>query len=283
MTAPQLWCPKCEEHTALIDSGHCPWCDTPLERRRRRGGWKRPDLTSKVTDVQLRALYRAHIEQGRSINALAKMVHERVGYKNHHGAAVAISAGWKRLGLPARGRIEATVLASTTHGRKRRYQSNEDEQAYRRWRKEQMGWNALQGPGRPNCKGVKVNPPGKGKPCTRHALEDSDYCFAHDPRRELERQAITARMRARQPRDPMLPAAPFVAWLNELHAELGAWKRVGERIGMHTTQAHKWSKQMDTGRGQRLERVSVRVVKRSAEHAGTTVEAIYDEALELAA
>lgn len=273
MTAELLWCPRCEEWTALVDAGTCSWCDTPLERRHRRGGWKRPDLTAKLTDDQLRALYRAYIFHGLSANALAKRIYRKVGYSSHGSAGTAIGKGWKRLGLPARDRIEATVLASTTHGMGRR---NRDEQAYRHWRKEQMGWNALQGPGRPTCKGVKVQAPGKGRPCTRHALEGSEYCFSHDPARALERQVITARMRRRQPKRTMLPAGPFVEWLQELHGELGAWSRVGERIGMQLTQAHRWGSGLTTSR-QPLERVSLDVVQRSAEHAGTTIEAIYGD------
>ncbi|HTE63660.1 MAG TPA: hypothetical protein VK631_25105, partial [Solirubrobacteraceae bacterium] len=224
----QRWCPKCREWTVLVDRGVCPWCDTPLERKR-RAGWPRPDLRgSKFTDVQLRTLYRAHVEQGRSINSLSKQVYERVGYSSHHSAAAAISHGWRRLRLPARDRIEATRLASRTHGRGAR---DRDEKAYREWRKAQLGWNSQQGPGRPQCKGVKVNAPGKGRLCTRHALVGSEYCYSHDPRRELERQVATAQMRRRSPQKPMLLAGPFVAWLHVLHTEHGSWRRVADLIG----------------------------------------------------
>ena len=61
---------------------------------------------------------------------------------------------------------------------------------------EQRGWQAVRAPGRPLCKGVKASPPGKGRPCRRHALADSEYCYSHDPRRALERTAATARMPA---------------------------------------------------------------------------------------
>ena len=47
-----------------------------------------------------------------------------------------------------------------------------------------------------------MNPPGKGKPCHRNALADPEYCYSHDPRRALERQAATARMRALVRREP---------------------------------------------------------------------------------
>ena len=90
-----------------------------------------------------------------------------------------------------------TAARNYKHGRKSRKQTREQQNAYRRWLAEQRGWQAVQGPGRPLCKGVKKNPPGKGRPCRRHALADSEYCHSHDPRRALERQAATARMRAR--------------------------------------------------------------------------------------
>lgn len=177
----ERWCPTCEEWTALVDRGVCAWCDTPLEERRRRGGWKRPDLSGNLTEAQLRVLYRAHTTQSLSINALAKRIYARVGYASYGSAASAISKGWQRLGLPARDRIEATVLASTTHGMGRR---NRDEQAYRRFHRDQMGWNALQGPGQPTCTAVKVNPPGRGEPCTHHAMEDFKSPLA-TPKMEL--------------------------------------------------------------------------------------------------
>lgn len=151
------------------------------------------------------------------------------------------------------------------------------------WLARQRGWNAIQGPGQPLCRGVKVQPPGKGRPCEHRAMDGSDWCWSHDPQRELERQAQTARMRAQVRRQPMLPAGPFVAWLEQLHTELGAWKRVGDAIGMHHSQAHQWSRGR-TSAGRPLKQVSVRVVRRCAEHAGTTLEAIYgDVAAELAA
>jgi hypothetical protein len=64
-------------------------------------------------------------------------------------------------------------------------------------------------PRRPMCKGVKVTSPGKGRPCRRRALADSEYCYSHDPRRALERQATSSRMRARVGSETS--AAPRVA------------------------------------------------------------------------
>jgi hypothetical protein len=272
-TAMADWCPKCKERTSLPDRGICPWCDTPLVVQVRRGGWKRPDLRrrSRLSDTQLRALHLAYVKHGVSINALAKRIYHQVGYKSHHSAATAISEGWKRLELPARDRIEATRLASTTHGHGAR---DRDEQAYRRFLAEQRGWRALQGPGRPQCKAVKVNPPGAGKPCGRPALADSEYCVSHDPLRAQQREATLAAMRASSPAREMLPMAPFVAWLHELRAELGSYGEVATRIGMHRTQCYRFANGLGTdNRAKRT--VSLDVVKRSAAAAGTTVEAIY--------
>lgn len=225
------YCPACREYTALIDRGICPWCDTPLEQRKKRGG-----LTSKFTDAQLRALHRVHIEQRLSINQLAKRVHERVDCRSHHSAAVAISKGWKRLRLPARDRIEATRVASTKHGLAPKHGPRPGYGTYKR--------RMLRGEqDRPRCAGIKANPPGKGQPCLGQAMESSDFCFAHDPLRALEVQAITARMRRRrQPRRDMLPFAPFGAWVEGLHRELGGSlaATVGE-LGCSRSTVHNFS------------------------------------------
>lgn len=275
------WCPACAERTGLTDRGVCAWCDTPLVHKGKRGGWTRPDLRGrKLTDTQLRALYCAYTEQGVSINALAKQIHERVGYKSHHSAAVAISEGWKRLNLPARDRIEATRLACTTHGQGAR---DRDEQAYRRFIRDLRGWNSLQGPGRPPCKGVKAQPPRKGKPCTRRAVEGSDYCYAHDPQRTLERQANLAKMRRRMPAKEMLPIGPFAAWLTELAQEAGSMRQLARELDGPYSALVVYAKGMGTDK-QPKATISRDTVQRYAQAAGTTVAAIYEqEALDVAA
>lgn len=273
---PDAHCPACRETvTPIVDQDGlpiCPWCDTPTLAHR-RGGWKRPDMTArcKFTDLQLQALHVAHVEQGMSINRLAKQTYNKVGYKSRHSAARAISAGFKRLGLPARDRIEATRLASTTHGRGGR---DRDEQAYRRFMKAQRGWNSLQGPGRPRCKAVKTQPPGKGQQCTRHALADSDYCTQHDPRRELERQAHMARMRRRRPAAPVLPMGPFTAWLNALHAEHGSWAAVARLVGVNRSAVHAYAHGLGTNNKPK-DRISKVTVERWARAVGVTVSDIY--------
>jgi hypothetical protein len=142
-------CDQCGEIVTPI-KGDCPWCGSLTKKRatrKRRGGWKRPDLAgSRYTEAQLRAMHIFHMRDGISINELGRRTFEIAGYKSNHSAAVAISRQWKRLGLSVRDRIEQTVISSTKHGRKRRKQTRAEQNAYRRWLAQQRGWRSIQGP-----------------------------------------------------------------------------------------------------------------------------------------
>jgi hypothetical protein len=170
------YCRKCRETTGLWERGVCHWCDTPLTFKTGR----KPGSGSKITEQQLRALHVAHIKHDRSINELAKSIYAKAGYKSHHGCAVAISNGWKRLGLQARDRIEMTVIKSLKHGRAGRQQQREHGPDYAAYRREQKRKNG-EVHGR-RCQGVRQNPPRKGQPCNSSALWDSEYCYQHDSR-----------------------------------------------------------------------------------------------------
>jgi hypothetical protein len=268
------WCPTCREDSAVDRACRCLWCGGETEQRRpaKRGGWKRPDLRSKLTDDQLRALHVAHM-QGRSINSLAKDIYLRVGYSSHGSCATAISKQWKRLGLSARDRIEQTGRSSTKHGRKRRAQTRAEQNAYRRWLAEQRGWRAIQGPGRPRCAAVKKQHPGKGDPCQRPALEDSEFCQSHDPRRQLAHQAHMAKLRARRPRKPLVPLEPFAQWCEQRAAELGSNRALAERLGVSASTVSDYIKRRDGNRRPKTE-IGVEVVERCLEAEGS---ASFDE------
>lgn len=270
----EMWCPRCEDWTSLVATGRCAWCGGKLdEQRKRRGGWKRPDLAGgKLSDKQLRALHLAHVHQGMSINALAKQIHERVGYRSHHSAAVCISQGWKRLGLRARDRIEATRLASTTHGQGAR---DRDEQAYRRFLAAQRGWIALTRPGRPRCSAMKVNPPGAGERCSRPSLTDSEFCQSHDPRRESHRRAHLAHLRARQSRPEMLEMGPFVVWLQRLAAEHGSIRGAARAHGLPVSAFYYYVRGRGTSTTGPKLTIGAATVGRWASLAATTVDEIY--------
>lgn len=261
------WCPSCEEWTSLTDRAVCAWCDTPLERRR-RGGWKRPDLRgSKYSDAQLRALHLVYDRDGVSINQLAKRTYGKVGYKSHHSAAVAISAAWKRMGLPARGRIDAVKLACTTHGLAPKHGPRPGYGTYKRRQHR---------PDQPRCAALKTQPPRKGTRCTRPAMVGAEFCFAHDPQRTLELQANVARMRKRRPRVEMLPMGPFAAWVVDLAAREGSLRRAAERYGWPVTAAYRYAKGQDT-QGNPKATIARRTVEAWCDAAGATVDAIYRE------
>jgi hypothetical protein len=160
--------------------------------RGRSGGGGRPVHITEQLLGEARRLYAS----GLSMRQVAAELHPRTGYKTVASCAEALYGHFKRRGWKLRPQREVTAARNYKHGRKARAQTREQQNAYRRWLAEQRGWEAVQGPGRPLCKGVKKNPPGKGRPCRRHALADSEYCHSHDPRRALERQASTARMPA---------------------------------------------------------------------------------------
>jgi hypothetical protein len=186
--------PRCGGPKGL-QSRRCRAC-----RKSRRGGYNRgragggrPAHITEELLAEARRLY----ARGLSLRQVAAELHPRTGYQTAASCAEALYGHFKRRGWKLRPQREVTAARNHRHGRKRRGQARSEDAAYRRWLAEQRGWQAIQGPGRPLCKGTKVNPPGKGRACRRHAPADSEYCYSHDPQRALERRAATARMRAR--------------------------------------------------------------------------------------
>jgi hypothetical protein len=256
----------------------CRPCSFKRRRGRKLAGGERRRNPKRMTENKLqeaRALYAS----GLSLRAVAAQIHPDTTYATVNSCAEALHSLFKTRGWKLRPQREVTVARNLKHGRKKRGRTNEEERAYRHWLANQRGWTAIQGPGRPMCKSVKVQPPGNGEPCDHRAQEGSDYCFSHDPKRALERQALTARMRARQPTKPILPLAPFSAWLLALHHELGTWQAVAERTGMSLTMANQRG---ITGNGRVIERIGIDVARRAAEHAGTTLEQIYGRGVDTA-
>jgi hypothetical protein len=179
-------------------------------RKRQRGGYNRGHRGGGGgrpvhIDEQLLAEARRLYAGGLSIPEVAAQLHPRTGYKTVASCAEALYGHFKRRGWKLRPQREVTAARNHRHGRKSRTQTRAQQNSYRRWLAEQRGWQAIQGPGRPLCKGVRLNPPEKGRPCQRRVLADSEYCYSHDPRRALERRAATARMRARTGRESAPP------------------------------------------------------------------------------
>lgn len=267
-------CPRC----GAAKSKQAHTCQ-PCSMKRKRGrkltlpAHDRRRQPRHLTEEQLLDARRLYAT-GLSLRDVAERIYPDTSYASVGAASTSLYSLFKTRGWKLRPQREVTRARSTKHGRKGRKQTREQQNAYRRWLSQQRGWKAIQGPGRPICTAVRQQPPGKGNPCKHHALTDSEYCWSHDPRYELNRQAQTARTRARISRAPMLPAAPFVAWLEMLHSELGGWRQVAATIGSQPSTVNKWGNALTTSNTP-LERISVRVVRRSAENAGTTLEAIY--------
>lgn len=111
-------------------------------------------------------------------------------------------------------RIDAVKLASTKHRLASKHGSRAGYGTYRR--------RVLHGQeDRPLCKGVKQQPPGRGRPCEHRAMHGSDYCFQHDPDSADRVRATVTAARARLDRPTMLPWAdiePHVRALVDGHA-----------------------------------------------------------------
>jgi hypothetical protein len=155
---------------------------------RRRG--KPYGVYGKLTDDELRALNRLHLEGGLSIRELGRRIWERKGYASAASAGSSISYGFRRMGLASRDRVEATVKVSLKHGKARRGQARTE---YRKELRRKTG-ELLD---RPRCAGKKLNPPRAGEPCQLVALADSKFCFQHDPRFDVSRRKQLKAMRAR--------------------------------------------------------------------------------------
>ena len=187
MRQTHAWCDGCGENSAIDGAGRCLWCGGPT--RTNRGGWRRPDraATSLLTEPQVYALHRAHME-GASIRELGRRVWERIGSASERSAANVICDAFRRHGLPARSRSEATAKANAAR-RAPGSPGTADRAAYKRWSREQAG-------GRRLCAGVRLGYPRKGEPCQRWAMRGSDYCLQHDPNRRAEVVATAAAARA---------------------------------------------------------------------------------------
>jgi hypothetical protein len=128
----ERWCSTCDEADSISTTDRCSFCGGDLGRRidaRGRDATRRRGVPSRINDRQARVLHAAHLERRASVRELARNVHEQLGYRSPGSCVEGIRAAWARLGLDARDRVDATVLASTVHGRARRSGKDPD---YRR-------------------------------------------------------------------------------------------------------------------------------------------------------
>lgn len=146
---------------------------------------------ARVSDVQLAALHAAYVQKGLSVNQLAELVWQKLGYASAQSCASSLFSLFQDRGYELRDRIEATVLASTKNGL-----SPRDWQERKRRRLE--AGLTLRGKERQKrCAGVRTQYPRKGERCRRPAMHGSDFCVSHDPERAAEMSAYLERARAR--------------------------------------------------------------------------------------
>lgn len=103
-----------------------------MVRERAQYKWR---VDAKLSKAQVRAAHRLHIEGGVSIRELGRLLYERHGYASPQSCANSLSDLFRRYGLQARDRIEATRAASRKHGRGARA----EKAAYKRWHRAEFG------------------------------------------------------------------------------------------------------------------------------------------------
>lgn len=195
----------------------------PLPDRRLRRGGRPKGSVSKIRPHHLPVLHKLYVEQQLSCRKIGELVWEQLGYKTARSCGEALYKAFHEHGYELRSQSEATSLRNFRHGRGG---SDRDEGAYRRWFKETHGRY------QPVCKGVKKNPPRKGSPCTRHAMEGSDFCFSHDPERAAQRNAMAAGMRERLELADVVPADDLRAALLAYRSRGGRWRDLAAAAGV---------------------------------------------------
>lgn len=147
---------------------------------------KRLSKASLLTREQIFAVHKLHTDGRLSMREIARRGYRQWGYKSEKSCLNSLCDLLDGYGLERRDRIQATILASTTHGRA----SRADKAAYKRWHRRAYGfWPSDKRPReapQPLCGGVRLQYPRKGSPCRRPAMLGSTFCLAHDPSRREE-------------------------------------------------------------------------------------------------
>jgi ribosomal protein L34E len=233
-----------------------PSCASGLTRYWRSAGLPiRPRWHSRTMNRKLRPrmgkLTKRQVEQAwviysrtptMSLNELGKRLYKQLGYKTHASAAGALATAFKDHGFEVRGRIEQVVLTTTTNGLSPR------DWKERRRRRVEAGLTNKGKQFKGRCAGTTP----KGKRCKARAM-DSGYCFSHDPARAAERDAITARMRSRSPRQDPANLTTFAEIRDDLLAfeewhgrgRMKAARALGEAMGLKTAHAY-WTRPLDS-------------------------------------
>lgn len=186
-------CPVCATRVLLDRRGRCVWCDHPIatppsKRPKARANVNRGVPVLMGDDVLERA-HEMH-QAGASLRQCARELLAGTGYASEKSLVMALGTQFRHRGWYVRHRIEATVKASTVHGRARRGQVDPAYRHEGRLRRGEIAGVI--------CAGVLTQGPDKGQRCRRAARAGSEYCRVHDPARREQVLAEAANARAAQ-------------------------------------------------------------------------------------
>lgn len=278
-------CPNCGGRKGK-QALQCMTCWLAAGRPRNGGpGVPRPDMRIptkiRLDDLdECRRLYAT----GKSLNEVAAIILPRTEYANVHAAASSLFSLFKTRGWKLRPQGAVTAARNHRHGRKtgvrkmKRAARNQREQEYRRALRDERGWHTLQGPGRPQCEGVKSTHPRKGERCTRPAQEGSRFCWSHTEDPNVRAQQLLdlegGRELAAFRRGVPLPMAPFALWLRSQVSRHGSGRATARAFGVSDTTISTLARGLGSDKKPKAT-VTRATVERFATAAGTTVEAIY--------
>lgn len=194
------YCPRCHHVQPSRADGTCLWCDAQtggntvpnivdrLAGKRKERRSSNAGIPWKCSEEQLQEVRRLYLT-GLSMRAACEIVQPETGYANAESMAMTMFSVFEQRGWNRRKQNEATAARNFKHGLAR-------DPAHRRAMRRAQGY--VRGV---RCAGVKKNAPGAGKPCSKPALKDSDYCRGHDPRFSEEHARHCRQMRIKAGRE----------------------------------------------------------------------------------
>lgn len=180
----RAYCYTCRADTIVHSNGHCGFCDARITNQHKPTGYRLGTHSYIGTEAFYRRAYDRYLEV-RSVRKVAAEVWQEAGYASPASCANTLHDVWLARGWPT----YAKAYAMTRHGLSRRGAA---DYAHRRRQRVERGEIADR-----RCQGVKLQAPGKGRPCRMFAQRGSDYCRYHDPAQREAVVAETMRMRAR--------------------------------------------------------------------------------------
>lgn len=186
-------CQTCKADTILREGQDtCSWCGTkPALLDKPRKEHPRGPTPYKIREPDVQEALRLY-QTGLSLRQVAKILWPRTTYKTEASCAEALFGQFNIRGWQLRPQGEVTAARNKANAQSGGRRPGESEPAYRRRIK--LENDRYQPPCGGTVKGLGRN---HGKPCPRHAMAGSDFCWAHSPERKAERDAVCASMRAR--------------------------------------------------------------------------------------